>query len=191
MWNKVLLFAAIVCCPFVARSQSDSTLSQLSYFITLQAGGLMGEQEQTALTASVTQGVRLKRVALGVGIGYDDYTDWRALPIFVSGSYDVVKRGDRAWFLQFNTGYATARPSMQGEEQVIVSNASGYFFHPLIGYRLSSGKKALSFSAGYKFQSLNYEQTPRWWIWGRPGSSRLLIDRDIQRLSFQIGIGIL
>jgi hypothetical protein len=61
--------------------------------------------------------------------------------------------------------------------------------HPLLGYRIRSEKFSLYFTAGYKFQNLEYEQSPKWWIWGYT-SSKTTVSRKLERLSFQIGFGL-
>lgn len=191
MKTRAFLIPFFVLISFFSWSQPDSTMSHVSYFVSLHSGALLGKKGHgTFFSTSAIQGIRYKRISLGVGVGYDAYPEWRTVPLFVSGGYDVVRSNGGAWFIQMNTGYSVAWSSVVDEEQFTISKAGGYLFHPVVGYRIAREKLRVYFSAGYKFQDLSYEQTPRSRIWGWPGTSRVLMTRDTRRLSFQIGIGL-
>jgi hypothetical protein len=170
--------------------QSDSTFSGLSYFLSVHSGGLFGKKgNSSSLSTSAIQGIRYDRLALGVGVGYDAYMEWRTLPVFVSVGYDLFSRRAGAYFLQMNTGYSRAWNPLANENQFTYSEEGGFFVHPVLGYRSQHDKFSLYFTAGYKFQDLTYEQTPNWWVWGHP-AGKVTVDREVQRLSVQIGIGL-
>lgn len=187
MKNSVVLLPLLLFLSFFASAQSDSTLSHISYFFSVHSGGLIGDRgDGTFFSASSIQGVRYKRLALGIGIGYDAYTEWRALPFFASFGYDVFSGRNGAFFVQINSGYAHAWNPYANEESFILEEEGGYVLHPLAGYRISHGKVSLYFTAGYKIQDLSYTQVPRWSSWG-PNKTTML--REVRRFSLQIGIG--
>ena len=189
MKNRDILIPIILFLSFPAGAQSDSSYSDISYFVSIHSGGLLGKKAQgSSLSVSLVQGVRHNRFALGVGVGYDSYAEWQTVPLFASVAYDLAGRRRGAFFVMMNTGYSDAWNPLIDKDQFTYSEEGGFFFHPLLGYRRDIEKFSFYFSAGYKFQNLTYEQTPNWWIWG--GQTRkVTISRDIQRLSIQIGIG--
>ena len=187
--NYSALTAILVYCfSFSASGQSDSSAS-VSAFVSLHAGTLMGKPGKgTSLSLTLTPGIRLNRVAIVVGVGYDTYAAWRMLPVFAGAGYDFFVRRDYILFVQFHAGYSKAWNSLTGEFTPDYKNEGGYFYHPFIGCRLAHGKMKIYFSAGYKFQNLIYEEVPGW-IWGRTQLKKT-VDADMQRFSMQIGIGI-
>lgn len=189
MTTKVFLVICAFLIPFQAAGQSDSLYSKSSYFLSIHSGGLLGKKGQgSAMTVSLIQGVRHKRFAFGAGIGYDAYTEWRTFPIFGSVAYDLSK-GRNRWFIQFNAGYSKAWNPTREEFGLRYDNKGGSIFHPLFGYRIQKGNIALYMTAGYKFQRLTSEWTERFWGWGN-SPNKITEQRDIQRLSVQIGFGL-
>lgn len=185
---NVLTALLIYCLSFTASAQSDSTAS-VSPFVSLHAGTLMGKPGKgTSLSLTLTPGLRLNRVAIVVGSGYDTYATWRTLPVFAGVGYDFLKRPDYVFFVQFHTGYSKAWNIRTGDFNPQYKNEGGYFYHPFIGCRLAHGKAKIYFTAGYKFQNLTYEEVPRP-TWGG-GQVRKTVVADMQRFSVQIGIGI-
>lgn len=188
MRNRVVFASIVFLISFSAAGQSDSTLSEISYFMSMHSGALLGKKgDGTSLTASTVHGVRYKRLRLGVGIGYDAYNEWRTLPVFASGGYDLISKREAALYVQFNTGYSRAWNPFKDEGQFIYEEEGGVFFHPLVGLRLGDGKMKMYCSAGYRIQNLTYEQTPRWMSGVR---RKITVDRHMERLSVQIGIGL-
>lgn len=186
MHSRVLLAFSVLFISASSAAQPDSTVSSPHYFLSVHAGGLFGKKGNgSSLTTAVVQGVRYQRFALGAGIGYDAYQDWQTLPMFGSLSYDILKKRKNIFFLQLHAGYSKAWNPFTNEQQISSGLEAGRLFHPQIGYRLTSGKLNVSLSVGYKFQRLKYESTPMWWGWG----TKTTVKRDIERLSFQLGIG--
>lgn len=188
MKNRIL-FVLIVLSPAVS-AQSDSSFSKKpTYFYTVHAGGLLAKKGNgSSLTTSTIHGIRYKNLAFGIGLGYDAYLEWRALPVFGSVSYDFAHIRRNTFFVQMNAGYSQAWNPLSDDDQFIFDERGGMVIHPLVGYRISSDKFSVYLTAGYKFQRIEYEQTPRWWIWGYPGSKTTVV-RDIERISIQIGFG--
>jgi len=189
MKSRFFLILSIIPFSISALAQSDSILSKTSYFISIHAGGLLAEKGNgSSLSVALLQGVRHQRLAFGIGIGYDAYTEWRTLPLFGSLSYDFAQCGGHAFFVQVNGGYSKAWNPVVGETQFKYKQENGNFFHPLMGFRIRSESLRVYFTAGYKFQRLAYQQTPTSWIWGYPASS-VTTQRDMERISVQIGVG--
>src|SRR5687768_16348525 len=190
MKSRVFLISCVSLISFSALAQSDSLYSKASYFLSIHSGGLFGKKGNgSSLTVTLLQGVRYKRFAFGAGIGYDAYPEWRTMPLFGSIGYDLTRVSDKAFFIQINAGHSVARYPKADEDQFTYTEDGGFLFHPQVGYRIQNGKMKLFITAGYKIQSLNYEQTPKWWIWGWP-SGKVFVHRDIERISLQIGFGL-
>ena len=187
MKERALPVFLVVLISFSATAQSDSSFSKSSWFLSIHSGALLGNKGNgSSLSATVIQGVRYDRFSLGVGLGYDAYNEWRTLPVFVGLGYEFIKRGERSFFFQINTGYSKAWNPSSPLEQFFYSSEDGFFYHPFLGYSLKQEKITLYVTAGYKFQRLNYRRTSQWW-----GAAPVAkVEQDIERLSVQIGIGI-
>ncbi len=187
MRNKALLLFSLL--AFLSPSlsaQQGTPRSKVNYFFSLQTGGAFGKKRQGAsLTNSLIQGIRYQRFTFGAGVGYDAYDDWQTVPFFASAGFDLLRRHGNAVYLQMNGGYAKAwNPSFNANQFVFYEDGNLYL-HPLFGYRITSGKLNIYLSAGYKFQRLRYGWT---WGWGVP-ASETRIERTIERISLQLGVG--
>ncbi len=171
-------------------AQSDSTFVRPPWFVSLHSGALAGTVGNgTTASVSATAGVRMRRLSLGVGAGYDTYLEWKTLPVFTALSYDVIRRPDHSFFVQVNGGFSKAW-SRQRPEEMRYESEGGFFLHPLVGYRLHQDKFTFYFSAGYKMQRLTYEDFAGWWRWSQPPGIRRTIVRDMERLSVSVGLGL-
>jgi hypothetical protein len=188
MNNRFFPALIIVLISFSASAQSD-TVSQRSWFVSIHTGVLMAKPGNgTSVTTTLMPGIRLGRLAMAVGAGYDVYQAWRALPVFAGVGYDIHRGRNYSFFVHFNAGYSKGWISTpEGESGSTFKNEGGYFYHPFAGYRISQGKINIYVSAGYKFQTLSYEQQPQW-FWGTGMKST--VTAEMQRLSLQIGFGI-
>ena len=156
-----LLVAFIVQTARGARSQvaSDSSLkrSKVTYYFTFGMGAMIGcEQCHTtgktaSFTTSMVHGMRIGRAAVGVGLGFDAYENWKTLPLFGSGSFDLFGKRNKV-FVQLNYGYASAWVNKDVQAFGYKKSEGGKMIHPLLGYRIQSGNARILFSAGYKFQ---------------------------------------
>jgi hypothetical protein len=188
MMNRVFLILILLLISFFAIGQADSSFSKLSYFNSFHAGGLFGKKGNgSGASFSTIHGIRIEKFAFGIGVGYDAYREWRTLPVFVSLNYDFFRFRGNAFFVQVNAGYSKAWYPLEDGE-FIYDNKRGPFLHLLLGYRINAHKFNLYLTAGYKFQTIDYEQTSMWWTWGFPGS-RTYVSRDMERISIQLGFG--
>lgn len=187
MKSRVLLIL-FVSGSFLASAQSDSTRNKISYFNAFHAGGLFGKKGNgSGESFSTIHGIRLRKVAFGIGVGYDAYQEWRTLPVFASFTYEFLAIRYNAFFIQLNAGYAKAWYPLEEQDQFTYDRKRGPCAHPLLGYRICGLKFDVYLTAGYKFQAINYVQTPEWQSWN-PGS-KYYISRDMERISIQLGFG--
>jgi hypothetical protein len=171
-------------------AQPDSVLVKPVYFYSFHTGGLFAKENAPSLSVSTIHGMRHKRIAVGLGIGYDAYTEWRSMPVFASLSYDLSANAKpNAFFIQLNAGLSKAWVPDMETGGFNFKEKGGTMVHPLLGYRIRTEKFSLYFTGGYKFQILEYEQSPNWWIWGYT-SSKTTVNRKVERLSIQIGFGL-
>jgi hypothetical protein len=191
MSNKAIVLVLLSFAAFSSAAQADSSASAKSWFITLHSGILADKAGGggSAVTATLVQGVRYRRLSIGIGAGYDVYAGWQTLPVFAGAGYDLLRRGNNAFFLQLNAGYSKAWANTNEVVQMRFKGEGGFFYHPAVGYRIREGRVSLYLSAGYKFQQLNYEQIPVWSTWGI-GGVRTYVQRNMERVSIQMGIGL-
>lgn len=185
MWIKFLPAAlAVLLISVPTFAQPDNAVSRPRYFFSLHSGALLGKRQLgTSFTSSLLQGLRHKRLAVGVGIGYDAYTDWRAMPVFATINFDFLHIRGNALFIQMSAGTSKVWNPMLIESEFVYLRDDNIFLNPLLGYRIKGEKFNVYLSAGYKFQSIEYE-----WSWGG-GGGKTYFNRDTQRMAIQLGFG--
>lgn len=187
--NRIFFLPAFILFSVSAASQSEPVLPRAPYFFSLHSGGLLGGEGQgSSFTTSLIQGVRVKKFALGIGLGHDAVAEWLTLPVWASVRFDFARVGPHDFYLQLDGGYAKAWLPSIDETQYRYNEKGGPFFHPQVGYRINSEKLKVYLSAGYKIQRIKYEQTANWG-WGGV-TNKYYITRDIERVSLQIGFGL-
>ncbi len=189
MKSRIFLSFIIIFSSFSISAQPDSSFSKTSYFNSFHSGSLFGKKGNgSSLSISTIHGICNRKVAFGIGIGYDAYLEWRTVPLFGSFGYNFAWHKENSFFLQMNAGYSKAWNPVTDNEQFIYDAKGGRYIHPVIGYRIHTRKFSLYLTTGYKLQRINYEQTPTWWI-GRNSANKVTVERDIERLTVQLGFG--
>src|SRR5690606_3873217 len=134
----LFIFTFIVLFQSQALGQADSTpqsTQPIHYYNSFLSGGLIGEQAKHAsLSFTMLHGIRIKRMALGVGIGHDSYIQWRAYTLFGSVAVDVLNNGKRAFFLQGNAGYAKMKFRASAEHNPTFDSDGGLMIQSMAGY---------------------------------------------------------
>lgn len=180
-------------CNFSLFAQGDSTAvspRKIIYFNNFLAGGLFGEQSQgSGLSLLTTHGIRMNRWALGAGVGFDSYLDWKTIPVFGSMSFDFGKVKSNAFFLQFNAGHADAWRINKEDIYADYRQSGGKMISTLVGYRITKERFSLYMLAGHKFQQTHFSYNPEPWSSFAPQSS-VYIEESINRLVVQIGFGL-
>lgn len=183
----LLLLHLVFVGPNVLGQEGVST-DRPGYFMSVHAGALVGVYGiGSTYTASYIQGIRYKRVAAGLGVGYDGYAAWRTVPWFLSLSYDALRVGAQSVFVRADGGYSYVSNSQTGNREGYYDEKGGLFFHPMVGVRTAAGKLRIYLSAGYKIQRLSYAEDYRWG-WYTAGM-RKTVNREMQRFSIQLGFG--
>lgn len=184
---------SVICCIGAclllssAAAQSDTVrASNVTYYNQFLVGGGFGKKAEIVTLSSVMfHGVRYKRTSIGIGIAYDTYQEWKTFPFMTSLSYEMpVKRN--AWFVQLDGGYGRVRHIDSEFDTFIYNGKGGRVLHPSIGYKLAAGKYSIYLKAGYKFQTIFYDQNPKWW----PESYTNHVKRDMNRVTLQLGFGL-
>jgi hypothetical protein len=180
---------------FSALAQTDSTTirkNRIRYFNNFLAGGLLGDDGQgTGFSISTTHGIRINRLALGAGVGYDSYYDWRVVPFFGSISYDFARIKSNAFYIQFNTGYSHAERVRREEWLTDYRDYGSKMISTVIGYRITTNKLNIYLAAGHKYQKANfsYNGLLTWSSFAGPGSL-LATEETMNRVVVQIGFGL-
>lgn len=195
MKNRLALILCFMLTAFTLAAQPDSVSSdnhaKIRYSNSFQAGALLGKKGNGSYTTLTTiHGIRYNRLGIGLGTGYEGYTEWRTLPLFAAVSYDFVKVKDNAFFVQFNGGYSLAYRTAEYEDNRDYDVDGGQTFAGILGYRIKTNKLSISFSSGYKFQRIKYSYTPSLWWGGDVAAPVTSVERDMERFVVQIGVGI-
>lgn len=176
----------LILTPVGGHAQADTASFRPSYFMAVHAGALAGRfGAGSTYTASYIQGIRYKRASAGLGVGYDAHWEWRTVPYFLSLSYDMLAIGGQWIFLRTDAGYSYMWNSPLGEREGYFNEEGGVFLHPMAGMRLRTGKVRVYLTAGYKVQRVSYAEQYGGWY----GATRKSTDREMQRVSIQLGFG--
>ena len=175
----------------LAQTDSESvSKKKVVYFNTFSAGGLLGESGYGAgVTLSTTHGVRLDRLAVGGGVGFDSYMDWKTVPVFGAISFDFGKIKRNAFFVQFHAGYSDAKRVNREEWLTDYREYGGEMICAMLGYRISTEKFSLYMSGGHKFQKAHFSYNAQPWSSFAPSPSHS-VEESMNRLVVQIGFGL-
>ena len=169
---------------FSASAQSPEPSLDLKYFLSVHSGALFGKNAPS-FSADLTQGLRYGRMRLGVGLGYDVYTDWRTMPLLASISWDVFPVRTNSFFTQLGGGYSWIRsPLVRDGRPVYFYDGPNPCLTGVAGYRIHSGKYDVYLSAGYKFQRIRYGATQQW------SMIETRVQMDVESMTVKIGFGI-
>jgi hypothetical protein len=186
------LFLLLAC---QATAQTDSVGhagKKVRYWNNFLMGGLQGDHKQTSFSFATTHGVRLGRLAAGLGAGVDAYGDWKIIPLFASASFDFARIKNDALFIQMNGGYGRAFYS--GEDNVgipSIDNGGGKMLNPMVGYRINADRLRIYIAMGYKFQrnKYSYHYVNPIFSYIPTDIPKYTIQEDMQRFVVQLGFG--
>jgi len=188
--SSLVLLLLCVSCQLLAQADSSSvSKNKVIYFNSFLAGAAFGKTESgSGPSFLMTHGVRMNRLALGAGVGFDSYLDWKTVPVVGSIYFDFAKIKQNAFFILFNVGYSNAR-RIKGVDPVFDENVrGGEMINSLVGYRIKTNQFSLYISAGHKFQKVIHSYNPTPWS-GVPGS-KVTIEENMNRMVIQIGFGL-
>ena len=201
------LFVVLAVFSIGANAQSDSTINQgrqPRYFSYFGSRVLLGKDGRgTTVSLSTIHGVRANSIAIGLGIGYDDYSRtnlsnfqgidfpmrWKSVALFLSLSADWGKIRNNRLFIQLNGGYSFIRADNPDDIKIVEESKGGIMLNPALGYRIDAGKYRIYIGAGYKIQRNKYQYNPVPWIWGPP-SGRASVKETMQRIEVRVGFGL-
>jgi hypothetical protein len=159
-------------------------------FYLAEMGLIMGNEdisEDVSLSLSIGSGYRFGKLAVGAGIGYDNYDMIRMMPIFIRTSYNL-NRNAHSPYIFLDTGYSFARGKDEEPQGITYTDVDGgLMIHPGFGYIFAADKVSISLYAGYKIQSSKTSFTIDNW-WGGPEDT-VLEERTRQR--FTLGFNVM
>lgn len=189
---KISILVLLVGTSFSLLGQTDSSAlseKRIRYFNNFLSGGLVGEEGQgTGFTFSTTHGIRFKRLAFGLGVGYDAYYDWRVVPFYGSINFDFAKIKQNAFYLQINGGYSHAERTRKEEWLTEYREYGGEVISTMVGYRVATNKLNIYVAAGHKFQKTNFSYNPAPWSSWVP-QAVLAVEESMNRVVLQVGFG--
>ncbi len=196
--TRTFLFLCFLLVAFQGMSQSESRgEKRTQYFNTFQAGMLVGKKNfGTTASFFTIHGIRSERLAMGIGVGYDDYTRamvsgyygntqvrWKVVPVFASVSADFWEIRNSNIYFQMNAGYSIIRSGETDLWQEASDVKGGIMVNPALGLRISAGRHNLYVSAGYKWQKNRYRFDLGNW------AQRTEVTETMERFNATIGFG--
>lgn len=200
------ILTGLVLVAVSVQGQSDTIRSRskgIDYFSYFGSGALLGKSGYGITSSfSTIHGIRMNSVAIGLGIGYDDYNRanlsdpmgynyymrWKSVPLFLSLSADWGRVRNNALFFQLNGGYSFIRPMKRKEMNIVDDSDGGVMINPSVGYRINAGKHRIYIGGGYKVQWNRYRYNPFPWIWGSP-APHISVKETLQRMEIRVGFG--
>jgi hypothetical protein len=196
----------------ISKSRSKKiTLNQedkgklVGYFFTVQTGSLIGcndcsRGQEVTFSASTSHGVTVgKKFRGALGVGFDSYNSWQALPIFTSVSWDLIgNKNKNAVYIQMNYGWSHPWFIKNGSYNNYLNDpytdvSGGRMINPSIGYRMKYHDLKLSIGVGYKFQRISYKSAS--YYYGCPmcdvqvPTQTLGVTQDFNRLQLMMSVG--
>ena len=187
------IFVCLLLCvssQIVAQSDSSSiSKRRIFYFNSFLAGAIFGKSESgSGPSLLMTHGVRINSLALGAGVGFDSYLDWKTLPVIGSVCFDFAKIKQNALFILFNAGYSNAW-RIKGEDPIFDQHVrGGATIQSMAGYRIKARQFSLYIAAGHKFQKVEQSYNPTPWSSGT--GSKITIEESMNRMVVLIGFGL-
>lgn len=141
---------------------------------------LLHSQPKDGYSLTVSGGYRVKPwLSLGAGGGIDNYyaeEGYDMYPLFAEARVYFYKKNVTPYFAM-RTGYALVSPD---EDRGQIQARGSWFYNPVIGFRLGSGRPHIDLFAGVRLQSAFYETL----------TNQFRSEREIDFRRYDFGIGI-
>lgn len=183
---------------------TDTTKNSLrfQYFFNVQVGPLIGcndcsGDKDITFTSSTLHGVTLgRKLRVGLGVGFDSYDSWQALPLYGSVSWDLLgTKNTQALFLQFDYGWSAAWMQREQWDYTFSDSGGGKMYNALVGYRIKYHDLKIGLAIGSKFQQVyTYYESPSYFynsdgILVQGPLNRTTVKKDMNRLIFSLSVG--
>lgn len=188
---------ALFCLILIAVSVSaqdepaNSNKRKLQYFNQFASGILVGKGDLgTTVSVSMVHGISINRFRAGLGMGYDNYATWSAVPFTAVVSYDLFRVRDNSISLQLSGGPAKLY-RRDVDDGYKYTDFSGLVLMPQLAYRIRTNKLNMYFAAGYKWQKMNYNYVPAWSYLREANLVAITeVERMMERFSLTVGFGL-
>jgi hypothetical protein len=170
------------------------------YFFSLNVGSLFGcgdcvEAAGVSSTFSAVNGVAIKKLRAGIGLGFDSYYGWNVIPLTGMLSLDLWgTRNTNALFLQLNYGQSKVWAVDAFERYGFERAKGGRMIAPLVGYRIKYHDVNITILAGVKWQRVtSHYSYPSWnWINGewQQGTNTTQVEENMSRLMISLSVGL-
>ena len=195
MKNNLLAILLIVSISS-ASGQNDSLVmkrvsNKLYYSNSFIVGGLFGEDGSgNTFSGAMNHGIRYGRLATGLGISFDSYTEWRSVPVYGYLSFDLLPIQNNALFIFASGGYSHSWYGLEVQPGSTSYDAKGGgYFNSMLGYRIKANQYRIYVGCGYKFQRINYRYASIWWWDTTIPAPSTSVEMDLNRFTVQIGFG--
>lgn len=165
---------------------------QAGYFNHSRAGILTGKEEwneNTILSFQMVNGYRFRfPLSVGAGLGYEKF-DVGVIQLFGECSYRFLLSGAIRPFVSAYGGYSASTGNPPPTDDYYAydqKSKNGWLAGAFAGVEIGiNTQTAFTFSAGYRYQRLDYSETRQIW-WGNPQT--VDITKEYNRLMLSVGL---
>ena len=201
MVTRILASALLIMISINSRAQTDSVETKATWFdninFKLSLGGLIEENELSGRTYTPTVSGLISyqiwpRVDVGLGIGYDEYHQFKARPIFAQLNIKALKKGNSPFI------YAKGGKSkFWAKDHIPYDRVMGKGFYEFgLGYEWQFDKVRLNLGAGLRRQIISTRDDYGNWYWFAADarfasfapSSIQITNWELNRTVFNIGL---
>lgn len=192
--RKYVITGLLLLLAATLHGQDSLRQHRMLPFVSLSSGVLAGEHPQTGKiltsTTSLSGGLKVKQMRVGVGIGFDSYPEWQTMPLYGTIAFDLSKN-THGLFMQFSYGYAFAW-MQENEFNRPSKEEGGRMLNPMVGYFLTTGSCRVGLSVGYKFQRVWARYDNQYNLassfWPRHGN-QTTVTQSIERVVVSLSVG--
>jgi hypothetical protein len=172
----------------VSGQQDSVPKNRASYFNCFTAGPLIGSPKTfVSFSGSMTHGIRWHKTSFSLGTSFDGFQQWTTIPLTANITAAFLQ--GKLWNTSFGLsgGYVILHHKRSEMDIYHFKERGGHVIHPFISHQIRERNWTIYMNAGFKFQTVKYDELPRW-AWN-PSGFKNSVTRDMHRFCLQIGFG--
>jgi opacity protein-like surface antigen len=197
--NRLVLLLLVSAVSLESFAQADSVVQEPKakrFIHQVEAGWMNYENDESGLLSDLTSSYTFSyalndRLQVGLGLGYERYMVFNAMPIFLQLRGSLIERDNHPYlYLRGGKTYMTDRGDRYDEVD------GGYAYSGGLGYQWKFEGASLSLSLGYKNQLLETVSDNNYYyfydmlnsFFAPYPDNRRKTDWKMQRVEFRIGV---